>query len=96
MRINGWHSIWQNSKALRLRRLNALNYSDLRAKLQAPLTAARELLIHATLDERFVDAFRQAVQQNEPTLWDDDQKAVRDIRDIKGGGGPLTSCLTAP
>ena len=46
-------------------RLNSHDYGDLREKLQAPIRNARNVLIHQSLSDRFVEAFRYQVEQNE-------------------------------
>jgi len=47
-------------------RLNAMEYSDLKEKLQRPIRNARDVVVHASLSDRFLSAFREQVQQNEP------------------------------
>ena len=45
-------------------RLNSAEYGDLREKLQAPIRNARNVVIHQSLSDRFVQAFRDQVEQN--------------------------------
>ncbi|XP_068745791.1 E3 ubiquitin-protein ligase TM129-like [Montipora capricornis] len=46
-------------------RLNSTDYGDLREKLQAPIRNARNVVIHQSLSDRFIDAFKEQVSQNE-------------------------------
>lgn len=45
-------------------RVNSQEYNDLRDKLQAPLENARNVVVHRTLSDRFLEAFRAIVEQN--------------------------------
>ena len=45
-------------------RLNALQYSELTDKLQAPIRTARSVVILQSLSERFAAAFAQQVERN--------------------------------
>jgi hypothetical protein len=44
--------------------LNARDYRDLRAKLHARVTVARDVIIQSTTSDRFVLAFADVVEQN--------------------------------
>ncbi len=57
-------------------RLNALNYRDLKAKLQQPITAARDVMIKQSLDERFVLAFQEHVETNPKFSMTQEEKEV--------------------
>ena len=45
-------------------RLNSLDYGELKDRLQAPLRNARNIVIHQSLSDRFVDAFKEQVYAN--------------------------------
>ena len=45
-------------------RLNALEYSDLKNKIQSPIVNARNVVIKQSLAERFVETFTEHVNQN--------------------------------
>uniref|UniRef100_A0A8C4QWG8 Transmembrane protein 129, E3 ubiquitin protein ligase n=1 Tax=Eptatretus burgeri TaxID=7764 RepID=A0A8C4QWG8_EPTBU len=45
-------------------RLNSTEYGELREKLQAPIHAASNVVIHQTLNDLFLDAFRAQVELN--------------------------------
>ncbi|XP_065071175.1 E3 ubiquitin-protein ligase TM129-like isoform X3 [Rhopilema esculentum] len=45
-------------------RLNSLDYGELKDRLQAPLRNARNIVIHQSLSDRFVDAFKEQVRAN--------------------------------
>ena len=45
-------------------RLNALQYGELKEKLQAPLREARGVIIRQSLDDQFIVAFEKQVEQN--------------------------------
>ncbi|RUS79554.1 hypothetical protein EGW08_012684 [Elysia chlorotica] len=45
-------------------RLNSLELGDLKEKLQAPIRNARNIVIHQSLSDRFLQAFTETVQQN--------------------------------
>ena len=49
---------------LTLFRLNAVEYSDLKDKLQTPIRAARDVVIRQSLSDRFLAAFREQVESN--------------------------------
>ena len=44
--------------------LNSLDYHDLKDRLSAPIRNAREVVIHQTLSDRFIEAFREQVEAN--------------------------------
>ncbi|XP_046850225.1 E3 ubiquitin-protein ligase TM129-like [Xenia sp. Carnegie-2017] len=46
-------------------RLNSLDYSELREKIQAPIVNARNVIIHQSISDQFVKAFKEQVEQNE-------------------------------
>jgi len=46
-------------------RLNATEYGDLKDKLRSPIMNIRNIIIRQTLSERFLEAFRFHVEQNE-------------------------------
>ena len=46
-------------------RLNSTDYGDLREKLQAPIRNARNVVIHQSLSDKFIEAFKEQVSQNE-------------------------------
>ena len=46
-------------------RLNSLDYSELREKIQAPIVNARNVVIHQSLSDQFVKAFKEQVEQNQ-------------------------------
>ena len=45
-------------------RLNSLEYSDLKDRLQAPIRNARNIVIQQSLSDRFLDAFKEQVSFN--------------------------------
>ena len=45
-------------------RLNSLQYSQLKDKLQAPIRTARTIVIQQTLSDQFAAAFRDQVHRN--------------------------------
>ena len=45
-------------------RLNSMQYSQLREKIQNPIRAARSIVIHQSLSDRFITAFTEQVQRN--------------------------------
>lgn len=45
-------------------RLNSTDYGDLREKLQAPIRNARNVVIHQSLSDKFIEAFKEQVSQN--------------------------------
>ena len=45
-------------------RLNSMQYSQLREKIQNPIRAARSIVIHQSLSDRFIAAFTEQVQRN--------------------------------
>ena len=45
-------------------RLNAVEYSDLKDKVQTPIRTARDVVIRQSLSDRFLEAFRQQVADN--------------------------------
>ncbi|BFZ01867.1 hypothetical protein BsWGS_04906 [Bradybaena similaris] len=45
-------------------RLNSLELGDLKEKLQAPIRNARNIVIHQSLSDRFLKAFREFVEDN--------------------------------
>ncbi|XP_013403390.1 E3 ubiquitin-protein ligase TM129 [Lingula anatina] len=45
-------------------RLNSLEYGDLKEKLQAPVRNAREIVIHQSLGDRFLLAFKEQIDKN--------------------------------
>lgn len=57
-------SIDQSLKPFRIR-LNAVEYSDLKDKLRSPILNARNVVIRQSLSDRFLEAFRYQVAQNE-------------------------------
>ena len=61
----------------KLFRLNSRNYQDLRAKLRAPVQAARDIIVHQSLSERFVEAFLQQTAQNPKFPMPEEQKQVK-------------------
>lgn len=46
-------------------RLNSLDYSELREKIQNPIRNARNIVIHQSLSDQFVKAFKEQVEQNQ-------------------------------
>ncbi|KAK3727035.1 hypothetical protein QZH41_012556 [Actinostola sp. cb2023] len=46
-------------------RLLSTDYGELREKIHAPIRNARNIIIHQSLTDRFLEAFRQQVEQNE-------------------------------
>jgi hypothetical protein len=46
-------------------RLNSLDYSELKEKIQAPIVNARNVVIHQSLSDQFVKAFKEQVEQNQ-------------------------------
>lgn len=46
-------------------RLNSLDYSELREKIQVPIINVRNVVIHQSLSDQFVRAFREQVEQNQ-------------------------------
>lgn len=46
-------------------RLNSTDYGDLREKLQAPIRNARNVVIHQSLSDKFLEAFKEQVSHNE-------------------------------
>lgn len=46
-------------------RLNSTDYGDLREKLQAPIRNAKNVVIHQSLSDKFIEAFKEQVSQNE-------------------------------
>lgn len=53
-----------NTKPFRIR-LNATEYGDLKDKLRSPIMNIRNIIIRQTLSERFLEAFRFHVEQNQ-------------------------------
>lgn len=45
--------------------MNATEYSDLKEKLHSPIRMARDVVIKQSLSDRFLDAFKKQVDQNE-------------------------------
>jgi len=45
-------------------RLNALEYSDLRNKVQSPIRNARNIVVRQSLSDRFLQAFTEQVMSN--------------------------------
>ncbi len=45
-------------------RLNSLQYSQLKDKLQAPIRTARTVVIQQSLSDQFISAFREQVHTN--------------------------------
>lgn len=45
-------------------RLNALDYRDLKEKLQAPVVNARNIVIRQSLSEQFLQAFAEQISLN--------------------------------
>ena len=43
-----------------------MEYSDLRTKTQSPVVNARNVMIQQTLTDRFLEAFRTQVNNNQP------------------------------
>ena len=46
-------------------RLNSMDYSELKEKIQAPIVNARNVVIHQSLSDQFVKAFKDQVVQNQ-------------------------------
>jgi hypothetical protein len=46
-------------------RLNSLDYSELKEKIHAPIVNARNVVIHQSLSDQFVKAFKEQVEQNQ-------------------------------
>ncbi|XP_014666192.1 PREDICTED: E3 ubiquitin-protein ligase TM129-like isoform X2 [Priapulus caudatus] len=46
-------------------RLNSNDYNDLQTKIQAPIRNARNIVIHQSLSDKFLDAFQNQVALNE-------------------------------
>ena len=42
-----------------------MDYSELKEKIQAPIVNARNVVIHQSLSDQFVKAFKDQVMQNE-------------------------------
>ena len=51
-------------------RLNAMEYSDLKEKLRSPVRHAQDVIIHQSLSDRFLAAFREHAEKNEPSYKD--------------------------
>ncbi|KAG1650748.1 Transmembrane protein 129 [Nymphon striatum] len=45
-------------------RLNSLHYGDLREKLQQPISNPKNIIVHQTLSDKFIDVFKSQVDQN--------------------------------
>lgn len=45
-------------------RLNALDFKDLQDRVARPITILQNVTFHKTLNERFIDAFKEVVEQN--------------------------------
>nr|XP_002164558.4 LOW QUALITY PROTEIN: E3 ubiquitin-protein ligase TM129 [Hydra vulgaris] len=46
--------------------LNSLDYNDLKDRLSAPIRNARDIVIHQTLSDCFIEAFKEQVEANGP------------------------------
>ena len=55
-------------------RLNSTDYGDLREKLQAPIRNARNVVIHQSLSDKFIEAFKEQVIQNDVYLLQDGEE----------------------
>lgn len=49
-------------------RLLSTDYGELREKIQAPIRNARNIIIHQSLTDRFLEAFRQQVEENDRVI----------------------------
>ena len=56
-------------------RLNSMDYTDLKDKLQRPVRTAQNVIIHQSLSDRFVAAFTTQVQNN--TVYNKPSDMVR-------------------
>lgn len=63
-------------------RLNALDYRELKEKLQAPVRNARNILIRQTLSEQFLQAFAEQLAQN-PVFHPPEEMVIYSHVDIK-------------
>jgi len=54
--------------------MSSADYRELKTKVQAPLEIARDVMIHLTLDEKFVEAFVDHVRTNPRCVLDPDVK----------------------
>lgn len=64
-------------------RLISNDYGELREKIQAPIRNARNIIIHQSLTDRFLEAFRYQVDQNERYLiGNNEEVSIREITDI--------------
>ena len=59
-------------------RLNSTDYGDLREKLQAPIRNARNVVIHQSLSDRFIEAFREQVSHNETYQLQGEEEVSRE------------------
>ena len=46
-------------------RLNSMDYAELKEKIQNPIINARNVVIHQSLSDQFVKAFKEQVEQNQ-------------------------------
>ncbi|XP_032222536.2 E3 ubiquitin-protein ligase TM129 [Nematostella vectensis] len=91
-------------------RLLSTDYGDLKDRLQAPIRNARNVIIHQSLSDRFLDAFRSLVEQNErfhlgdaeepePCIGCMQQQAdikLHKLCDDEGSSGDCVSCYCRP
>lgn len=57
------HSITPGIKSFTLR-LNSMDYTEMKDRLQAPIRNARNIVIHQSLSDKFLDAFKIQVHSN--------------------------------
>ena len=65
------HSINPAVKSFMLR-LNSADYGELKDRLQAPIRNARNIVIHQSLSDKFLDAFKEQVKLNQRVVLDVD------------------------
>ena len=65
------HSINPAVKSFTLR-LNSFDYGELKDRLQAPIRNARDIVIHQSLSDKFLDAFKEQVHANQRYVLPED------------------------
>ena len=63
-------------------RLNSTDYGDLREKLQAPIRNARNVVIHQSLSDKFIEAFKEHVAQNDAYHLQDGEEVCTVCRKV--------------
>lgn len=63
-------------------RLNSTDYGDLREKLQAPIRNARNVVIHQSLSDKFIEAFKEQVAQNDAYHLQDGEEVCTVCRKV--------------